>query len=75
LVSYDQKPALVQSISNEIKWLSEKLDKFTEEELDKYILPHPLLGKLTIREMMYFTIYHVLHHQMMTERDLMSLAD
>lgn len=71
LVSHDQKPALVQSISNEIKWLSEKLDKFTEEELDKYILPHPLLGKLTIREMMYFTIYHVQHHQMMTERDLL----
>lgn len=75
LVSHDQKPALVQSISNEIKWLSEKLDKFTEEELDKYILPHPLLGKLTIREMMYFTMYHVQHHQMMTERDLLSLAD
>jgi hypothetical protein len=75
LVSHDQQPALVQSISNEIKWLSEKLNKFTEEELDKYILPHPLLGKLTIREMMFFTIYHVLHHQMMTERDLLSLAD
>lgn len=69
-VSFDQKEKIAQSIGNEVKWLNEKLDKFTEAELDRYILPHPLLGKLTIREMMYFTIYHVLHHKMMTERDL-----
>jgi hypothetical protein len=69
-VSLNQKGKIAQSIGNEVKWLNEKLDKFTEEELDRYILPHPLLGKLTIREMMYFTIYHALHHKMMTERDL-----
>lgn len=39
-----------------------KIDKFSEEDLDKYLLPHPLLGKLTLREMLYFTIYHTLHH-------------
>ncbi len=39
-----------------------KVDEFTEEDLDKYLLPHPLLGKLTLREMLYFTIYHTLHH-------------
>ncbi len=39
-----------------------KVDEFTEEDLDKYFLPHPLLGKLTLREMLYFTIYHTLHH-------------
>ena len=45
---------------------SEKLERlithFSEKELDKYILPHPLLGKLTLREMMFFTIYHTQHH-------------
>jgi hypothetical protein len=45
---------------------SEKLERsinhFSEGELDKYILPHPLLGKLTLREMMFFTIYHTQHH-------------
>jgi len=39
-----------------------KINDFTEEDLDKYLLPHPLLGKLTLREMLYFTIYHTLHH-------------
>jgi DinB superfamily len=40
----------------------EKVDNFEEEDLDKYLIPHPVLGKLTIREMLYFTIYHTLHH-------------
>jgi len=46
------------------------LSGFSEEDLDKLILPHPLLGKLTLREMMYFTIYHVQHHQRIVERNL-----
>lgn len=39
-----------------------KVDNFEEEDLDKYLIPHPVLGKLTIREMLYFTICHTLHH-------------
>ncbi|MEO0570346.1 MAG: DinB family protein [Bacteroidota bacterium] len=42
--------------------LRNRLAKFSEGELDTYILPHPLMGKLTLREMLYFTIYHVQHH-------------
>lgn len=38
------------------------LKRWTEEDLDKYRAPHPILGKLTVREMMYFTIYHNGHH-------------
>jgi hypothetical protein len=33
-----------------------------ENELDQYLLPHPLLGKITLREMLFFTIYHTYHH-------------
>ncbi|MHA7099015.1 DinB family protein [Roseivirga pacifica] len=40
-----------------------KLNKWTEEEMDEYVLPHPLMGKVTVREMMYFSIYHAGHHQ------------
>jgi len=38
------------------------LRSWQDENLDKYFLPHPLLGKLTIREMLFFTLYHDLHH-------------
>ena len=35
---------------------------WTDEKLDNYLAPHPLLGKLTLRELLYFTIYHSEHH-------------
>jgi hypothetical protein len=38
------------------------LRNWKDENLDNYLLPHPLLGKLTIREMLFFTLYHDLHH-------------
>ncbi len=53
---------LQDAVDRHVTRLSEKLDRFTENELDQFILPHPLLGKLTLREMLYFTIYHVEHH-------------
>ncbi|MBV6450219.1 MAG: hypothetical protein MHPDNHAH_00940 [Anaerolineales bacterium] len=37
-------------------------EKWDEADLDGYLLPHPLIGKLTVREMLYFTIYHNLRH-------------
>jgi hypothetical protein len=42
--------------------LCSKIGSYSEDQLDQYILPHPLLGKLTLREMLYFTMYHVQHH-------------
>jgi hypothetical protein len=40
--------------------------------LDLLILPHPLLGKLTLREMLYFTLYHVEHHEKQVLENLKS---
>ncbi|HET6595460.1 MAG TPA: DinB family protein [Anaerolineales bacterium] len=37
-------------------------EKWDDKELDDYLLLHPILGKLTIREMLFFTIYHNLRH-------------
>lgn len=36
--------------------------KWKEPQPDKYIAPHPLLGKITLRELGYFTIHHTYHH-------------
>jgi hypothetical protein len=38
------------------------LDEWSEDELNKYVCPHPLLGKLSVREMLYFTIFHCQTH-------------
>ncbi len=42
--------------------LVEVVGKWPESALDKYRMPHPLLGKLSVREMLCFTHYHDLHH-------------
>ena len=38
------------------------LTGWSETDLDQSQLPHPLLGKLTVREMIFFSIYHTLRH-------------
>lgn len=37
-------------------------EKWKEDQLNKFLAPHPLLGKLTLRELCFFTIYHSEHH-------------
>ncbi|TAE45870.1 MAG: DinB family protein [Bacteroidetes bacterium] len=55
-----------QQLRKKLNALATKLaaltEKHSEAQLDTYLLPHPLLGKMTLREMLYFTSYHVVHH-------------
>ncbi|MFK7773817.1 MAG: DinB family protein [Saprospiraceae bacterium] len=39
-----------------------RIDQWSENNLDRFKLPHPLLGKLTVREMLFFTVFHNEHH-------------
>jgi hypothetical protein len=41
---------------------------WSRRRIDSVRLPHPLLGKLTVREMLLFTIYHNLHHVQVVAR-------
>ena len=45
-----------------IKSINRSIGKIADIHLNTHILPHPVMGKLTLREMLYFTIYHVQHH-------------
>jgi uncharacterized damage-inducible protein DinB len=58
----DQRKILLEQWSNASDELVSVAEKWQEKELEQYQIPHPLLGKLTIREMLYFTIYHNLRH-------------
>lgn len=42
--------------------LEESAALWLDDDLDAYTLPHPLLGDLTVREMLYFTLYHNQRH-------------
>ena len=39
-----------------------KSKRTSEIKLDDYLARHPLLGRITLRELCYFTIYHTEHH-------------
>lgn len=42
--------------------LEDAMQGWSESALDRYRLPHPLIGKLTVREMLFFTLFHNAHH-------------
>ena len=62
-----QQPKTREELLNSWQMICDKYDErlqqhWTEEELDQYVLRHPRFGKLTMREMLCFTIYHNYHH-------------
>lgn len=48
-----------QSMNKLVKCIEKN---WADPQLDQYIAPHPLLGKITLRELCYFTIHHTYHH-------------
>ncbi len=57
------KQVLLDDFSNAMNKLAIALKrKWETNQLDKYLAPHPLLGKITLRELGYFNIYHTFHH-------------
>ncbi len=44
------------------KFISALTRNRTEKDLDSYLVRHPLLGFITLRELCYFTIFHTAHH-------------
>ena len=57
------KEKMISTFSAAMLRLNSDIEKkWKEPQLDQYIAPHPLLGKITLRELCYFTIYHTKHH-------------
>jgi DinB superfamily len=54
--------------------LRQAAGRWSEADLEVYRLPHPLLGKLTLREMLFFTLYHFTHHQANVVRRMSAAA-
>ena len=72
-ISIDKKERLIKQLNNTVDKLIDKLSQKSEEDLDTIFTPHPLLGKITLRELYCFTIYHISHHHKKTEENLTKL--
>lgn len=56
------KQYLLDRLLIEGKKLQYKTRKISDKNLDTLILPHPLMGKMPIREIIMWTAYHIEHH-------------
>lgn len=63
----DNLPRVYARLEKTVHRLGHRIGRFSETELDTLLLPHPLMGKLTLREMLYFTAYHADHHRRLIE--------
>lgn len=61
-IAFAERSGHFENLHNAINDLVHGLQNFEETHLDTYLVKHPAMGKLTLREMLYFTIYHVTHH-------------
>jgi hypothetical protein len=57
-----EKKQLLYLLAVQNKKLQNKTNKWKDAHLDTLILPHPLLGKMPIREIIMWTAYHTAHH-------------
>lgn len=53
---------LIGRLTEAVDRLIASVSSWDEGALDHYRLPHPFLGRLTIREMICFLLYHHAHH-------------
>lgn len=61
-IPIQQREQISSKLLSTITELCTKINRYDEEQLNNLTFPHPLLKRISIREMMYFTIYHAIHH-------------
>ena len=63
------KERVITWFQQEKETMKKALSRYSDKQLSKYVLPHPVLGKLSIREMAYWCIMHTEHHLALMKRD------
>ncbi|WP_299124710.1 DinB family protein [uncultured Winogradskyella sp.] len=60
--NFEDKHYILNRLQTESKKLQYKTKKISDKNLDTVILPHPLMGKMPVREIIMWTAHHVEHH-------------
>jgi hypothetical protein len=56
------RPRLLTILQIQHKKLQYKTRKISDVNLDTLVIPHPLMGKMTVRELIMWAAYHTEHH-------------
>ena len=57
------KNKIITDLKSVTKQIQEILNSYNDEEFKSIVIPHPLLGKISIQELFYLMSYHPLHHK------------
>jgi hypothetical protein len=57
-----ERKRLIVTFQIQKKKLQFKTSKWTDKDLDTLLIPHPLMGKMTVREIIMWTAHHTEHH-------------
>jgi len=60
--SIQERKKLITTLIREYTKLQKHTKKWKDRHLDTCILPHPLMGKMPIRELIMWSAHHVNHH-------------
>ena len=60
--TFKERESLLTKYQIQQKKLQYKTNKISNKNLDTLVIPHPLMGKMTIREIIMWTAYHTEHH-------------
>jgi hypothetical protein len=60
--SLKEKKRLLASLQIQNKKLQYKTNKWSDKNLDTLLLPHPLMGRMIVREIIMWTAHHTRHH-------------
>lgn len=64
-----EKKRIVDTLKIQNKKLQYKTNKWKDKNLDNLILPHPLMGKMPVREIVMWTAHHIEHHTNTLKKD------
>lgn len=57
-----EKDNLISGLKQEHEKLQKHIKKWSDTKLDTLLLPHPLMGRMPVREIIMWSAYHVEHH-------------
>ncbi len=62
IIKPSNKTSYINKLEKQQTKLIKRFQRWNERDLDTFLLPHPLLGRMTIREIVIWTAYHTEHH-------------
>lgn len=65
----NERDNLLKKLQIQQKKLQHKVKKYTDKNLDTLLIPHPLMGRMTLREIIMWTAHHTEHHTEISEKN------